>query len=328
MTAPAPPLDRGSISVGLHPEPGLGGPGAAGRVVGALVRQAQAAEAAGFDGVTLSEHHGGFPGYLPVPVLMAGRLLAALERSWVAACPTILPLWDVPILVEELAWLSACWPGRLGLGVVPGYQERDFEIAGRDFDDRLARFSCELPRLTAALRGQAPPGLGDDPAVAALAASPVPVVSGVGGPRRARAAAEAGAGILLTSLTPPARAGELSRIYREAGGSGPVVLIRRVWLGRIPKGAAEQVERYRASGLPDAPGPTDVLAETAAGDGEAVAERIVSDLARSGADSVNLRFFGDVPGEVVEEQLARSGSELLPLLRSAGSSVSARAVVL
>ena len=40
-----------------------------------LLRQAKLAEEAGFDGLMTSEHHGGFPGYLPNPLQMAGWLL-------------------------------------------------------------------------------------------------------------------------------------------------------------------------------------------------------------------------------------------------------------
>lgn len=172
------PLGPGTISVGLHP-----GAGRADEVITELVLQAVTADAAGFDGVTLSEHHGGHPGYLPVPILIAARLLASLPAAWVAACPTILPLRDLPALVEEVAWVAACWPGRVGLGVVPGYQDRDFAIAGRPFDSRRQEFAANLPRLTAALSGGAEGGLQSDPAVAALATSSVPVLSGVGGPR-------------------------------------------------------------------------------------------------------------------------------------------------
>ena len=49
--------------------------------------QAGLAEAAGFDGVMTSEHHGGFPNYLPNPLLAATWALEATERAWAGAVP-------------------------------------------------------------------------------------------------------------------------------------------------------------------------------------------------------------------------------------------------
>lgn len=316
------PLAPGTVSVGLHP-----GEGTAGQIVDDLLSLARAADTSGFDGVTLSEHHGGHPGYLPVPLVMATCLLASLPRAWVAACPTILPLRDVPALVEEVAWAAACWPGRIGLGVVPGYQERDFELTGRPFDSRRGRFNADLPRLTAALAGRPEGALADDPAVAALSFSPVPVVSGVGGPIGARHAAAAGAGLLITSLTPPVQGRTLVDIYREAGGRGPVVLIRRLWIGRLPAGAAGPLERYRAAGLPNPPGAEAGLAQVAQGRTEEVVDRLAADADACRADVLNLRFGADVEATVVEEQILRTAEEVVgPLKRVLAARVKPKAV--
>ena len=46
----------------------------------------------GFDGMMTSEHHGGFGGYLPNPLQLAGFLLDAMPDGWAAACPLLLPL--------------------------------------------------------------------------------------------------------------------------------------------------------------------------------------------------------------------------------------------
>jgi alkanesulfonate monooxygenase SsuD/methylene tetrahydromethanopterin reductase-like flavin-dependent oxidoreductase (luciferase family) len=305
------PLSKGSISVGLHP-----GPGRAEQAVAELLAQAVAADASGFDGVTLSEHHGGHPGYLPVPLLMAGRLMAALPRAWVAPCPTILPLWDFPNLVEQVAWLAACWPRRLGVGVVPGYQERDFAIAGRSFGGRVKHFAGELPRVAAALSGSDAGDLNADPAVKALSSHPVPVVAGVGGPKGVSAAARARVGLLVTSLTTPARAKMLTDRYREEGGSGPVVLIRRVWIGALPAGVKDQIERYRAAGLPGAPAADAALGEIACGEPAAVIAKLTDDIVASGSDALNLRLTSDVPSREVEEQLRVVGREVLSEVRT------------
>ncbi len=65
------PLAAGAISLRMYPH-SLAPDG----IVEEMRVQARAAEAAGFDGVMTSEHHGGFPGYLPNPLLAAGALFS------------------------------------------------------------------------------------------------------------------------------------------------------------------------------------------------------------------------------------------------------------
>jgi len=235
------PLGRKSIALGLHPSSGE-----ASAAIQLLRRQAAAAEAGGFDGVTLSEHHGGFPNYLPVPALLSGHLLASTGSVWAAPCPAILTLRSRVATVEELAWLAAAYPRRVGAGFVSGYQQRDFTIyeLGDRFAARRTHFAGALPWVTAALRGEVDGPLSLDPAIAALRAAPVPVLSGVGGPRGAAAAARAGAGLLLTSAVAGAQARALIRVFRGAGGTAPCHLIRRVWLGEVPASISDQLASY------------------------------------------------------------------------------------
>jgi alkanesulfonate monooxygenase SsuD/methylene tetrahydromethanopterin reductase-like flavin-dependent oxidoreductase (luciferase family) len=306
-----PPLGAGTVALGLHPSPGE-----AGAVLQGLRAQAAAADRAGFDGVTLSEHHGGFPGYLPVPTLVAATLLAVMPRAWAAPCPTILPLRDATAVVEELAWLGATHPGRLGVGFVPGYQARDFAVIGRDFSRRRQQFDEALPWATAALAGRVTGELDSDPAVRALATAAIPVVSGTVGPRSARRAAEAGAGLLLTSLMAADRAGALVDAYRSAGGTRPCVLIRRAWVGVPPDSVRRQLARYHDadsdSALAEAPD-RDIVVH---GDPAVVASSLATDCLRSHADALNLRVFAeDASQETLLEQVDRFGAEVLPALR-------------
>src|SRR5581483_10770150 len=97
-------------------------------VVNELCDQARLAVEHGFDGVMTAEHHGGFPGYLPNPVQLAGFLLAAMPVGWAAPCPVLLPLRPTALVAEEVAWLAARYPDRVGVGVAAGCLERDFEV--------------------------------------------------------------------------------------------------------------------------------------------------------------------------------------------------------
>src|SRR6185437_13225429 len=106
------------------------------------------------DGVMISEHHGGFAGYLPNPLQVAGWLLDAMTRGWAAACPLLLPLRPPALVAEEVAWLAARYPGRVGVGVAAGALPSDFEAMGSTMDDLTARFAAGLAMLTSMLRGE------------------------------------------------------------------------------------------------------------------------------------------------------------------------------
>ncbi|HEV7679610.1 MAG TPA: LLM class flavin-dependent oxidoreductase [Candidatus Dormibacteraeota bacterium] len=305
----------GSISLGLHTHEAT-----LDRMVSSLREQARAAETAGFDGVTLSEHHAGFPGYVPNPLQWSAILLGELDHAWAAPCPTLLPLRPAAGLVEDLAWLAAAFPGRVGAGFAVGYHEQDFSVMDSDFSTRAQRHWAALPGVVAALTGHAGGALGADPAVAALAAAPVPVVSGAGGPVGARRAAAAGAGLLITSLTDAQHARELVDAYRRAGGRGPCMLIRRVWVGRPPGTLEAQVAQYQRAGS----NPSWLLQTgedpLLSGEPDGIVRRVDADLRESGADALNIRVhLPRAAPEQVLEQIAGLGREVLQPLRAGGA---------
>ena len=121
-----PPFAAGSVSFRSYPHEGL----AATAVLDELRVQASLAVAHGFDGVMTSEHHGGFPGYVPNPLQLAGFLLEAMPAGWAAPCPLVLMLRPAVLVAEETAWLAARFPGRVGLGVAAGALPVDFALMG------------------------------------------------------------------------------------------------------------------------------------------------------------------------------------------------------
>ena len=240
------PFSPGSVSLGLYLqnlEPSA--------ALQELLLQADLAASAGFDGVTLSEHHAGFEGYLPTPVLGASWLLDRIDTAWSAACPILLPLRQVNLLLEDIAWLSSRHPGRIGAGVAPGFSADDFALAGAALETRRRDFYRELPYVVSALQGKAEGLLADDPAVAACANHPVPVVAAVAGPIAARQAGKAGAGILIATFKDAAQAGELTALYRQSGGAGPRVARSALLGGRFLPGG--QRRRQLPSGTSGAP---------------------------------------------------------------------------
>ena len=308
------PLARGSISLRLYPHD-LEPPD----VVAEIVAQSVLAEQAGFDGVMTQEHHGGFPNYLPSPLLTATWALEQTSSLWAAPCPILLPLRPWTQLVEDLAWTSHRFRGRIGCGVGAGAFALDFEMAGVPFDEMRARFAAALPEVAAALAGKANGPLANDPGVAALVHSPIPFVVAAQGPLAVKRAARLGLGVIYNSLQSEERTRALSDLHAESGGTAPRILIRRVWLGPPPLDALNaQMARFRAVG------PADLQAHwdpdgglVSADDGIELAELLHHAMVGGGCDAINLRVFqaGLSPADV-RRQITLLGAEALPHLRS------------
>lgn len=307
----AAPFAAGSVSLRLYPHNEL----PAVEVVDELRTQARLGEAAGFAGLMVSEHHGGFAGYLPNPLQTAAFLLAATERPWVAPSPLLLPLRPVALVAEEVAWLAAAYPGRVGLGVASGALPLDFEIVGLTVADAAPRFKAGLARVVAMLRGEELGDLAGDPALQRCARHPVPVLSAAASPAAARRAARAGVGILLDSMGSPERQRSLTDAHRDAGGTACCVAIRRVWLGDPPAAALAAQRALYESYSPDAAqrhwAPANTIVDT---DPAALAERVAESVQTVGADAVNLRVHMDgVPAAAVRDQITALAAAV-PLL--------------
>ncbi len=313
MTGAA-PLARGSVSLRLYPHDGLDAP----EIVAELRAQAALAVDAGFDGVMTSEHHGGFPGYLPNPLLAAGWCLDAMDHGWAAPCPLLLPLRETALVAEDVAWLDARFPGRVGVGVAAGALAADFEIAHQSMEGLTARFVGQLTELAGILSGRELGPVRNDPAVRAFEARPIPLVSAAMGFTAARRAAGLDIGLLFDSLSTPERGRALVDAYRAEGGTAACVAIRRAWIGEPPREDVDrQVDRYRSysPGAAQAQwGSDELIAST---DGREVAERLADTLAHAGATAVNLRVH--VPGvspAAARDQIAALGAAVVPHLRA------------
>jgi alkanesulfonate monooxygenase SsuD/methylene tetrahydromethanopterin reductase-like flavin-dependent oxidoreductase (luciferase family) len=311
VLADSAPFAPGSVSLRIYPHLDLEAP----QIVGELRAQAELAVTHGFDGVMTSEHHGGFAGYLPNPLQAAGFALDAMPTGWAAPCPLLLLLRPTALVIEETAWLAARHPGRVGLGVAAGALPADFEIMDTTMDDLTARYSRALETVARVLGG-ADAG---DPAIACLRERPVPVLSAAGSLTAARRAARVGVGLVFDSLTTPARCRELVDAYREDGGSGPCVLIRRAWVGEPPQAQAdEQLARYRSYAPRGATTHWGAAEMAAAPEGAQVAARLVDAARIAGADALNLRVHvPGVPRDAVRSQIEQLGDLVAPVVRDA-----------
>jgi alkanesulfonate monooxygenase SsuD/methylene tetrahydromethanopterin reductase-like flavin-dependent oxidoreductase (luciferase family) len=223
------------------------------------------------------------------------------------------------LIAEETAWLAARHPDRVGVGLAAGALEQDFAVMDLDMRDLTARFTRALERVTALLRGETGDALAGDPAIARCREHPVPVVSAAASATAARRAARVGAGIILDSLASVERCRRLADAYRGAGGAGPVVVVRRVWIGEPPRARFDdQVQVYRGyapAGATTSWGADELLTGT---DGDALAARVARVVLDAGADACNVRIH--VPGVdpvAARAQIGRLGEEVVPRVRVA-----------
>ena len=306
------PLAVGSVSLRLYPHDVT-----ACEQLDLIRSQAESAVSAGYDGVMVSEHHANFPGYLPNPIQLAGFLLGSMSKGWAAPCPLLLPMRPYALVAEDLAWLDAAYPGRVGAGFAAGALPVDFELAEVPFSEIIERFKQALPKVVNALRGQDPSPLGTDRAIARTSDSPLPMVVAAQSPAAVRRAAALSLGVLYDSLQTAAVTARLGEVYREANGIGPRIAIRRVWIGDPPtEQMAEQMAHYRSYAPDRAMKNWDGDQLIAAASGVEAADKLADFLAAADCDTVNVRIHvSGLEPVMVDEQLRCHAEEFLPRLR-------------
>lgn len=283
-----------------------------------MMAQASLVAEAGFDGIMVSERHGGIVGNVPNPIQVTGWLAERMSRGWVAPCPVLALLRPPTLIVEEIAWLAARYPGRVGVGLgTGGGHELDFRLYDAERDRLAERFEPVLRFVATHLSGTADDELARDFAVARCKDAPVPIISAVMSPAAARRAARCGVGTIGSSLTTLDRERRLSEVYRSAGGSGPEVLIRHVWLGKPPREAiaAKQAEYRQTSGSGGARfwGADEIITSE---DASVIAERLKDALVFTGKTCLHLRVHvPDISPQQAREQVQLLGKHVLPLLR-------------
>lgn len=118
------------------------------------VAYARAAEAAGFDGVWLAEHHFVSYGVCPSATVLAGYLLGHTSRLRVGTAAAILSNRHPVALAEEANLLDAVSGGRFDLGVARGGPWVDLEVFGTGLDRFTNGFEESLDLLLAARSGR------------------------------------------------------------------------------------------------------------------------------------------------------------------------------
>jgi alkanesulfonate monooxygenase SsuD/methylene tetrahydromethanopterin reductase-like flavin-dependent oxidoreductase (luciferase family) len=299
------------VSIGLHTVTGSD----AGAQAAAMLARAQAAEAAGFHGVTVSEHHGDFATYMGQPLLASNWILGATSRVWAGPCPYLLGLRNPVLVAEELAWSAAAFPGRFGAALAPGYAPSDFDYVNVDLPAKPgARFDELLGILRATLAGEGEAAT--DPAMMTWGEQPAPLLAAAQSKVAVRRAVRHGLGLFVSSMESRDDIRPLVSEYRELGGQGPVLKNCPLWIGTPPRNTLEDRERvilaqWRDGGVSDPakfPGYPH-------GSPEAMVEAINLDIEVLELDCVDLR--PNLPGvehHEILEQIHMIGSEVLPKL--------------
>ncbi|MFJ4373995.1 LLM class flavin-dependent oxidoreductase [Pseudomonas japonica] len=122
-----------------------------------LLEQFDIAEALGFDGGWIAQHHlsNGF-GRLPSPLLALAAVAERTRHIELGTAVTVLPFEDPLRLAEDASVLDQLSGGRVQLGLGSGGANLDgFSVFERDAEQRQQRFAEDQQRLQALLEGQA-----------------------------------------------------------------------------------------------------------------------------------------------------------------------------
>lgn len=118
-----------------------------------VLSQAQAANRAGLDSLTLGDHHATGPGGYVQNVPMLGRILAEWTDRPVG-CLFLVPLWHPVLMAEQIGTLAAMSSGPFIVQTGLGGGADQFRAMGAELDQRAARFEQGLLVVQALLRGE------------------------------------------------------------------------------------------------------------------------------------------------------------------------------
>jgi G6PDH family F420-dependent oxidoreductase len=223
---------------------------------GALVRQAQLAEAAGFGSVLISDHFHPWldeQGESPFVWSVIGAIGAttALEVTTGVTCPTIRT--HPAIIAHAAATSSLLLGGRFRLGVGTGEALNEHVLGDRwpSPDERLDLLEESVEVMRKLWSGELISHRGanyvvDRARIYSAPEAPIPVVVSAFGPKAAESAARIGDGFMST--TPDE---EVLSTYRKNGGKGPAVAAVKVCWGQDEASAVERAHRlWRSSAVP------------------------------------------------------------------------------
>lgn len=204
---------------------------------------------AGFDTVTLSEHHGEQDGYLCAPIPLAGLILGRTRRVRVGVVALLVPLYEPIKLAEDMALLDIASSGRFAITAGIGYRESEYEMMGRDWKTRGQQMDACLETILTLWPGE-PCHI--DGRAAQLTPRPLtqpkpPIFVGGVGRNAARRAARLGLPFQPAVNTPEVLALYTSECAKR-GVETPLVLPpgpgEMIWVSEDPDRTWQEIGRY------------------------------------------------------------------------------------
>jgi alkanesulfonate monooxygenase SsuD/methylene tetrahydromethanopterin reductase-like flavin-dependent oxidoreductase (luciferase family) len=120
----------------------------------ALCRQAELAEAWGYDSFFLPESHFAGPHSIPDPMLLLAAVAARTSRIKLGTTSYLLPIRHPLLAAEQIATLDQLCNGRLILGLGRGFQAGMLEAFGVTQSEKRTRFEDILQAMLAAWKGE------------------------------------------------------------------------------------------------------------------------------------------------------------------------------
>ena len=102
----------------------------------AMLDMAEFADQNGFFMATFEEHHGADNAWSPTPLMNAGTVLARTTTLSASISALLLPLHDPIRVAEDIAVIDLMSGGRLTVIFGLGYRPSEYQLMGKDWDDR------------------------------------------------------------------------------------------------------------------------------------------------------------------------------------------------
>ncbi|MCB1424404.1 MAG: LLM class flavin-dependent oxidoreductase [Zhengella sp.] len=120
-------------------------------VIRASIEQTVAAEQAGFDAAWYAEHHFNNYSLSPSPLMLCAHAAAKTSRIRLGPAVCVLPLYQAPRFLAEVALVDTLSNGRLQLGIGSGYQQFEFERFNTDLSEAGKMFQEYMDVIPMAL---------------------------------------------------------------------------------------------------------------------------------------------------------------------------------
>lgn len=140
-------MDFNHFLSAYHRDPAMGGR----KLYADMLAQAMQAEALGYRGVTIPEHHLINILLVPSPLQMAVHIAAHTKRIELVTSVAVLPIRDMRVFAGEVVQASVLTDGRLTLGVGRGAFAYEVERLGVAYSDLRLKFEESLAVLKALL---------------------------------------------------------------------------------------------------------------------------------------------------------------------------------